>query len=251
MGSAKNIVLKPISSKRAAAFVKKTHYSGKVVRNSQIHIGVFYKGVLEGCMQFGPPMDKRRSAALVRGTMWQNFMELNRLAFSDVLPRNSESRALGIAFRLLAKHAPQVKWVLSFADATQCGDGTIYRASGFLLTGIKKNNQTFRMPDGSVMARKSLDHPAHITATGGYGSREALKNGAVPLEGYQFRYVKFVDPSWVGRLAVDVIPFSQIPPECRMYKGEKLSARPTGGGLPDQGGEGSSRLTRALLSEVL
>lgn len=153
MGSAKDIILKPISSKEANAFVRRVHYSGKVVNNSQIHIGVYYQGKLEGAMQFGPSLDKRKIQGLVSGTLWNEFIELNRLAFSDNLPRNSESRALSIAFKLLRKHAPHIKWVISFADATQCGDGTIYRAAGFMLTGIKKNDQIWVAPDGEVTTR--------------------------------------------------------------------------------------------------
>jgi len=154
MGKAKDIKLKPISSKAANELVRRVHYSGKVVNNSQLHMGVYYQGRLEGAMQFGPSLDKRKIQGLVEGTRWHEFLELNRMAFTDVLPRNSESRAIAIAMKLLRKHAPQVKWVISFADATQCGDGAIYRASGFVLTGIKKNDQIWIAPeDGEVFTR--------------------------------------------------------------------------------------------------
>ena len=153
MGKAKDILLRPISAQEANALVRRVHYSGKVVQNSQLHIGVFYHGRLEGAMQFGPSLDKRKIQGLVTGTAWHEFIELNRMAFSDVLPRNSESRALAVAMRLLRKHAPQVKWVVTFADGTQCGDGTIYRAAGFVLTGIKANNQIWAAPDGEVATR--------------------------------------------------------------------------------------------------
>jgi len=160
--SAKDIVLTPIDSKTANAFVRRVHYSGKVVNNSQLHIGVFYQGALEGAMQFGPSLDKRKIQGLVEGTQWHEFIELNRLAFTDNLPRNSESRALSIAMRLLRKYAPQVKWVVTFADATQCGDGTIYRASGFVLTGIKENDQIWAAPTGARESRTSLtDNRSH------------------------------------------------------------------------------------------
>lgn len=107
-------------------------------------------------MQLGPSLDKRKLMPLVRGTGWYDFIELNRMAFSDVLPRNSESRAMAILFKLLKKHSPQLKWVISFADATQCGDGTIYRAAGFILTDVKENRQIYRLPraedfDGSTL----------------------------------------------------------------------------------------------------
>jgi len=105
-------------------------------------------------MQFGPPLDKRKMLPLVEGTEWHQMIELNRMAFSDALPRNSESRALGVAMRLLREHAPQVKWVLTFADGTQCGDGTIYWAAGFLLTAIKPNDQLWVAP-GEADARFS------------------------------------------------------------------------------------------------
>ena len=159
--SAKEIILRPITSKEANQLVKRVHYSGKVVQNSQIHIGVFYRGRLEGAMQFGPSLDKRKIQGLVNGTGWNEFIELNRMAFTDVLPRNSESRAIAVAMRILKKNAPHLKWVISFADACQCGDGTIYRASGFVLTGIKKNTQNYRLPfshqvDDEELTKKGL-----------------------------------------------------------------------------------------------
>lgn len=130
--SAKDIHVAPIASQDANALVKRIHYSGKVTQNSQLHFGVFYNGKLEGAMQFGPSMDKRKTKELVKGTLWNNFLELNRMAFSDKLPRNSESRALGVAFRLIRKHYPHIEWIVSFADGTQCGDGTIYGKRFFL-----------------------------------------------------------------------------------------------------------------------
>jgi hypothetical protein len=156
LGKAKDIILRPISRQDADAVVKRVHYSGKVVNNSQFHVGVFYAGKLEGAMQFGPSLDKRKIQPLVGGTLWNEFIELNRMAFSEALPRNSESRALGIAMRMLKKHAPHLQWVISFADGAQCGDGTIYRAAGFVLTGIKENNQIWAAPDGETQTRMVL-----------------------------------------------------------------------------------------------
>ena len=145
MGDAKKLIVKIIPAKVANPFVKKMHYSGKVVNNSCLHMGVFYEGKIHGVMSFGPSLDKSKIIGLVEGTKWNEFLELNRMAFDDVLPRNSESRALSIAFRLIKKNAPHVKWIISFADATQCGDGTIYRGSGFVLTMIKENEGLFSL----------------------------------------------------------------------------------------------------------
>jgi hypothetical protein len=69
------------------------------------------------------------------------MLELNRMAFDDYLPKYSESRCIAISIKLIKKNAPHIKWIFQFFDGTQCGDGTIYRASGFVLTGIKENTQ--------------------------------------------------------------------------------------------------------------
>jgi hypothetical protein len=156
VGRAKDIIVKPISAQDANRIVRAIHYSGKVVNNSQLHLGVFLDGKCGGAMQFGPSLDKRKMLGLVTGTLWNEFIELNRMAFADWLPRNSESRAIGYAFRWIRKTYPQIKWCVSFADGTQCGDGTIYRASGFALTGIKENNQIWEAPTGETFNDTSI-----------------------------------------------------------------------------------------------
>lgn len=168
MPSAKDIEVRPIKAEAAAKLVRQIHYSGKTAANSQLHLGVFLDGRLEGAMQFGPSLDKRKTMGLVRDTPWNGFLELNRMAFSEALPRNSESRAIAIARRIIAKHYPHIQWIISFSDGTQCGDGTIYRAAGFLLTGIKKNTTIWEAPDGSVATDLSLrlgQHNKTINAT--------------------------------------------------------------------------------------
>jgi len=259
-----------------------------VVQNSQVHIGVYYQGRLEGAMQFGPSLDKRKLIGLVKGTLWNEFIELNRLAFTDALPRNSESRAIGVAMRMLRKHAPQLKWVVSFADATQCGDGTIYRASGFVLTGIKPNDQIWQAPAGARFSRTSLtDNRSHteqakaqrlcrVTATkaknimhtasvrpgigaigcaawtGGASSMKVYKDaGFRPLPGYQLRYLYFLDPTARERLTVPILPFSAIEAAgARMYRGERITGeRGETDNAPQPNAEsGGASPTRSLLA---
>lgn len=156
MGDAKHLIVKPISAQDANRIIRSLHYSGKVVNNSQVHLGVFMGERCGGAMQFGPSLDKRKMLGLVAGTLWNEFIELNRMAFADWLPRNGESRAIGYAMRWIRKTYPHIKWVVSFADGTQCGDGTIYRASGFVLTAIKKNNQIWEAPSGEVFNDTSI-----------------------------------------------------------------------------------------------
>ena len=226
MASAKDLIVKPISASDANRIVKQLHYSGKVVQNSQLHLGVFLNGRCGGAMQFGPSLDKRKIQPLVSKTLWNEFIELNRMAFADWLPRNSESRCIGYAMRWIRKTYPHIKWIVSFADATQCGDGTIYRASGFVLTGIKENTTIVIREDGSIGSE--LLGGRH---TGGH---------AIP--GFQLRYIYFIDEAARERLTVPLIPFSEIDRRgASMYRG-KTRVTSTDSGVPDNqsGGGGAS-----------
>jgi hypothetical protein len=154
----------------------------------------------------------------VDGTGWNEFIELNRMAFSEKLPKNSESRAIGVAMRLIKKTYPQIKWVVSFADGTQCGDGTIYRASGFVLTSIKENSTLIRLSDGSIAANVTYSKGKHILKNGG----AKMPEGAEKLKGFQFRYIYFIDKSCRDKLTVPELPFSKIAEiGAGMYKGVK------------------------------
>jgi hypothetical protein len=165
-------------------------------------------------------MSKWHSIHLFTKIGWNEFIELHRLAFTDVLPRNSESRALGIAIKLIKKHAPHVKVIISYADGTQCGDGTIYRAAGFILTGINPNNSMWKMPDGNVVCNilfnpgfqpnsKGGSVKAKYGKTGSEASVSFLRRvGAEKLKGFQLRYMYFLDPTYRARLTVPELPYS-------------------------------------------
>lgn len=233
MGTAKDILLRPINARTANELIRRVHYSGKVDTRSQLHIGVFYHGTLEGAMQFGPSIDKRKSIGLVEGTGWNEYIDLHRLAFTDALPRNSESRALSVAMRLLRKYAPHLKWVLTYADGAQCGDGTIYRAAGFILTQITPNRSMYQLPDGSVHCNIVFQPgfsgavDAGVKRRYGKGGSETAgvfleRIGASPIPGFQLRYIYFLDPSYRQRLTVPEVPYSRIQElGAGMYRGQK------------------------------
>lgn len=214
MGRAKEIIVKVIPSKIANEFVKKNHYSGKVVNLSMLHFGCFLDNNLHGVMSYGPPMDKRSVINLVEtenkgvNEKWNEMLELNRMAFDDYLPKYSESRCIAISVKLIKKYAPQVKWVLSYSDATQCGDGTIYRASGFKLTQINKNKTIYKLSNGDIVAKR--------------GDSKYNFENSKKLKGFQNRYILIIDKK--AQLTVPIIPFIKIDEmNAGMYKGEKIT----------------------------
>lgn len=235
MDRVKEIIIKVIPASVANPFVKKHHYSGKVVANSQVHFGAFLDGDLHGVLSYGCSMDKKKTMALVEGTGWNEFLELNRMAFDDYLPRNSESYCIARTIKMIKKQAPQIKWIISFADGCSCGDGTIYRASNFVLTGIKVNKTIILMPNGDKIAdlnlnlqldsvKQKYDRMCGLDPKKRYRASDYVKGGAKHLPGFQLRYVYFIDPSYRKRLSVPEIPFSKIDEYgAGMYKGENIS----------------------------
>ena len=218
MGRCKEIDIRVIPASVANMFVKKHHYSGKVVPNSCLHFGAFLDGHLHGVLQYGPSMDKRQTIRLVEDTKWNEFLELNRMAFDDYLPRNSESYCIGATLRMIKKKAPHIKWVISFADGCSCGDGTIYRASNFVLTQIKKNNTIRVDENGNKIS--SMTITAHTTGN----KQKELKENTKTLDGYMFRYIYFLDKKCREKLTCEILPFSEIDKiGAGMYKGEKCS----------------------------
>jgi hypothetical protein len=231
MASAKDIFVKIIKASVANQKCKELHYSGKVVQNSQIHFGVFLNGKLEGVMQYGHSLDKRKMLNTVKKTKWNEFIELNRMAFSDALPKNSESRAIGITLRLIKKHYNQIKWVVSFSDGAQCGDGTIYRASGFKLIGIKENKTLYEFPTGDRLAGMTIEHNWELPIIKKQCEYVGIehkprtrtqwkKYGAKPIKGYQLKYIYFTDKTYEENLTVPILPFTDIDKfGAGMYKG--------------------------------
>jgi len=228
MGRAKEIIVKVIPSYIAVQFIKKYHYSGKVKQNSSLHFGCFLDNRLHGVLSYGTSNDKSKMLSLVNDTKWNNYLELNRMAFDDYMPKNSESRCIAMTIKLIKKQAPHIKWILSFSDATQCGDGTIYRASGFYLTQINKSFNLALKQNGEVDHK--IKYESNPINTGYYritGGKNDWKKycdamGWKILEGHQLRYIYLIDKSC--KITVPILPFSKIDElGVGMYKGKKIS----------------------------
>lgn len=241
MVDVKKLIVKPISPKDGNAFVAANHYSGKVVPNSQLHFGVFCNGILAGCLQFGPSMIKKNIIGLVADTGWNEFIELNRMAFVDWLPKNSESRVIGYCLRAIKKQYPHIKWVITFADATQCGDGTIYRATGAILTGIKTN----------VGLRKNLKTGEVLQQIAAHHRKIAKEFRSspewVPIPGYQIRYIWLLKQGL--KLTVPALSYDDIKKAgAGMYKGQLRAGSSDNAASGFQSEEGGAIPTPALHS---
>ena len=243
MGRAKEIIVKVIPAKIANEFVKKNHYSGKFATSSLLHFGCFLDDKLHGVMSFGNPIDRKKLLNLVhtkddKPVLWTEYLELNRMAFNEYLPKNSESRCFSIAVKMIKKNTPHIKWIISFSDATQCGDGAIYRASGFYLTAIRESkNDLWKTPKNLGWNEEVAHRIAIQGGVGGriahfvlqkYGTRNVSisklieDNGGSALNGFQLRYIYLIDKTC--KITVPILPFSKIDElGAGMYKGKKIT----------------------------
>jgi hypothetical protein len=189
----------------ANAMIIANHYSRRVYRGSTLHLGVVIGGELLGVLQFGFAMNPASAGSVVAGTGMTEYLELNRMWLDDRAPRNSESRALGAAIRLIRRVRPAVKWIQSFADE-RCGlFGTVYQAAGFTFHG--EHRGIFWELDGEFY------HNTLMTA----GGKRALapraahllanRERAVRHELRQFRYLRFLKPRFAKGCRHPARPF--------------------------------------------
>lgn len=215
MSQVKDIIVKVIPATIWNDFIRRHHYSWKVVPNSQLHFWCFLDWKLHWVMSYWPSINKKWTINLVKWTKWNEFIELNRMAFDEFLPRNSESRCIAISIRMIKKKAPRIKRIISFADWTQCWDWTIYRASWFKLVWIAENS--------AIRINPETWEKMHTIQAFHLKKQKEFKN-RVPLKWNQLKYVYLIDKNC--ELNVPVLDFTEIDKVWAwMYKWEKITRK--------------------------
>ena len=169
---------------------------------NRLTLGVFLDGRLSGVLTLGVgPSNIHR---LVDRAEPDDCLTLTRLWLSDLLPRNSESRVLGVTLRGLRRDTA-IKFIVSYADPTAGHVGAIYQASGWLYTGTSQAMPLLDLGDGVLQHSRSLAH-AYGTRSRAHFAAHGVSVRRVPQTA-QHRYVYFVDRSWQARLCVPVLAY--------------------------------------------
>ncbi|WP_342237162.1 Mom family adenine methylcarbamoylation protein [Inquilinus sp. OTU3971] len=179
-----------ITRTEACEVIRANHYSGRVVANSYIHLGIWVGGERLGVLQLGYALNPRRVEHIVARTAVDEYLELNRMWLSDRAPRNSESQALAYAVRWLRRALPRIRWIQSFADERCGGWGVVYQAANYLYVGCHLSN--FWSLDGEAF-HHLLTTAHRDTPRGRYLAEN--QHRAVRCSYRQFRYIYFVKPS--------------------------------------------------------
>src|ERR671919_1526863 len=194
--------VKPVPLVIARRLIEREHYLHSLPGGTRLAFGVFITGSLLGAMTFG--VGPTNAYLLAEGVKPDECLTLTRLWLSDALPRNSESRVLGIVLRNL-KHHTRLKFLVSYADPGQGHLGTIYQASGWLYTGLSEAMPLYDVGDGKLRHSRSLSH-----AYGTHSVQHFAKHGiAVKLapQSAKHRYLYFLQPIWQERLRAPLLPY--------------------------------------------
>jgi hypothetical protein len=196
------LVVRPIPFSIARQLLLKEHYLHSWPGGTGLAFGAFVGQRLMGALTLGAgPANAFR---MVEGATADDCLTLTRLWLSDELPRNSESRFIGVVLRYLRKHT-RLKFLVSYADPTQGHLGIIYQATGWTYTGLSQATPLYDIGDGKHYHSRSLSH-AYGTHGLSYFQTHGMDVKLVPQQA-KHRYVYFLDPECKARLTVPACPY--------------------------------------------
>lgn len=151
------------SNKAIRVSILKYHYSRKLPV-VQIGFSVFNDaGEWCGCICYSLGATNR--IGIKYGCVIGQAVELVRVALNG--KQESTSKAVAISLKLLKKHCPLVRIVISYADTAQDHIGTLYQASNWFYDGISKgtNVSFIHVATGRRLHKRSVTNTG-FTGTG-------------------------------------------------------------------------------------
>jgi hypothetical protein len=192
----------PISLANAKNLVVRHHYLHSFPGGTKLNFGIFYQSMLKGSVTLG--VGPFLGYGLVNGATPEDCITLTRLWLEDDLPRNSESRVIGILLRSLQKET-RLKFVLAYSDPAASHMGRIYQATNWLYTGLSSATPLYDIGDGILHHSRSLAH-----GLGTHSIRYLASQGInvkTVSQMAKHRYIYFLDQSWRSRLTVPVLSY--------------------------------------------
>lgn len=144
-----------MAASQAVEFVRRWHYSGSATP------GVLRYGWYDPEDQLiGVSIYNLGNHAMRQGVFgsehYEHVIHHHRLALLPDAPKFSASQFIGACNRAIQRD-PQIWAIVTYADLDQGHNGTVYRATNALFTGIKtRGNLYFRTPAGDIKTVQSL-----------------------------------------------------------------------------------------------
>jgi hypothetical protein len=149
----KSLRLAPIQKQMAIDLLNRSHPLGAGSISFTLAVGVFWEGRLAGVLTYGCPIVNHAAHAF--GLKQAEVFELRKMWLSDSLPKNSESRALGIAAMLIRKHYPGIRLLLTYCDGTE--RASAYLAAGWRRFSVARHVSGYVMPDGTTISTRTAN----------------------------------------------------------------------------------------------
>ncbi len=201
----KALIVRPAPPGVVRPLIVEHHYLHSMPCAAWRCFGVFAGADLVGAMVF--TAGARQGHRALVGASPQQVATLARLWLRDEIPKNAESRVIGVVLRLLRRDG-RWKLLLSYADPAAGHVGTIYQATGWLYLGQGVPPSYVDLGDGralhprTVYDRLGSNAVGHLRRTG-IPARRAVVSG-------KHRYAYVLDPAWRWRLRDRPRPYPRL-----------------------------------------
>lgn len=116
-----------------------------------------------GAIQLGYGIRPKMKHTVSSSITSDNYCEFDRMWLDDALPKNSESRVIGLLLSYIKTKWPQIHFIITYADGSVGNVGTIYKATNAILIGKTVVDfyilpPTEEYPDGERVHPVSLWH---------------------------------------------------------------------------------------------
>lgn len=200
--SVKALIVRPVTPGAIRPLIIEHHYLHNMPAVCWRAFGVYADGELAGAVVFTP--GPRQGFRVLGAGRPQQVATLARLWLRDDLPKNAESRILGVVLRDLRRDG-RWKLILSYADPAAGHLGTIYQAAGWLYLGQGNAGSYLDIGDGTPRHPRTVYGALGANAVG-HLRRTGIPARRCPVAG-KHRYVFLLDSAWRWRLRQAAQPY--------------------------------------------
>jgi hypothetical protein len=196
------------ASHEAAKFAcENWHYSQCLPVGKLVKVGAWENGKFIGCVIFGRGANHNMLKPF--GLTQDQGCELVRVALKS--HKTPVSRILSIAIKFLKQKCPELRLVVSYADADQNHHGGIYQATNWIYDGLKNQNTM-----GAFIVKGKKMHPKSVHSKGVKQTLSEVKkhldpNATIFYTQGKHRYLMPLDQTMRARLQPLAQPYPKRP----------------------------------------
>ena len=139
-----NYQVKEISHDDALLMIQTYHYSNTLPKINKHFLGFYENNELVGVITLGWGTRPKHTIQKIFPELdTKDYYEIGRMAMTESMPRNSESKMIADCIKWIKANEPNVKILFTFADGMLGKVGYVYQASGFIYIGYSGGGDVF------------------------------------------------------------------------------------------------------------